>query len=591
MPESVAHVQRTERFDLNALYETSRLLSTSLDLEFVLNNLLLTAMSKLLVTRGAVLLFDPLESAYRTASSKGLSSLKAGDWLRFDQPIGDRMLMGEEVPENLSEKRIALVIPVRSGHREIGLIALGEKATRLAFERREMEFVVSLVNMTSAAVHNSLMVEELKQANRDLDGKVQQLNTLFDLSQEFNATIDRTRLVKLLSFALMGQMLVGKYLFLLRSSNGQENRQASGDPALRVVASKGIASPVLEPELASALCARREIVLLQDDVEMDPQWEGLRERGIALVIPLQQHGETCGALCLGPKMTGQPYQPDDIEFLYALGNQALVSIQNTYLIEEQIEKERLEEEIRLARDIQLRLLPQEIPKFDQLDVAALALPSRHVGGDFYDVARLDDERLLLAIADVTGKGLPAAILMANLQASLHVLIPLPVSIEEAAAHINRVICENTSYDKFITYFHSIYHHATGELHYVNAGHNPPMLLRAGGNVELLETGGLLLGVMKNMTYERGSVTLEPGDVLVLFTDGVTEAMGIAEEEYGEDRLLDVLRANHNQPAGVIIDAIHNDIRRFTGDTSRLSDDLTMVVLKVRTGNQASGASF
>jgi len=358
MPESVAHVQRTERFDLNALYETSRLLSTSLDLEFVLNNLLLTAMSKLLVTRGAVLLYDPLENAYRTASSKGLSGLKEGDWLRFDQPIGDRMLMGDEVPQNLVEKRIALVIPVRSGHREIGLIALGEKATRMPFERREMEFVVSLVNMTSAAVHNSLMVEELKQANRDLDAKIQQLNTLFDLSQEFNATIDRTRLVKLLSFALMGQMLVGKYLFLLRSSDGQENHQAGGDPALRVVASKGIASPVLEPELARALCARREIVLLQDDEETDPQWQGLRDRGIALAIPLQQHGETCGALCLGPKMTGQPYQPDDVEFLYALGNQALVSIQNTYLIEEQIEKERLEEEIRLARDIQLRLLPR-----------------------------------------------------------------------------------------------------------------------------------------------------------------------------------------------------------------------------------------
>jgi len=240
----------------------------------------------------------------------------------------------------------------------------------------------------------------------------------------------------------------------------------------------------------------------------------------------------------------------------------------------------LEEEILLARDIQLRLLPQEIPKFDRLDVAALALPSREVGGDFYDVVRLDDERLLLAIADVTGKGLPAAILMANLQASLHVLIPLPVSIEEAASHINRVICENTSYDKFITYFHSIYHHSTGELHYVNAGHNPPMLLRADGDVELLETGGLLLGVLKSMTYERGVVKLEPGDVLVLFTDGVTEAMGSAEEEYGEERLLEVLKANRHQPASVIIDAVHSDIRRFTGDTSRLSDDLTMVVMKV-----------
>lgn len=581
MSETVAHVHRTERFDLNALYETSRLLSASLDLEFVLNNLLLTAMSKLLVTRGAVMLYDPVESGYRVASSKGLTGLVTGDLHRLQVPTGDHMLMGTDVPEELSRHRIALVIPVRSGHRDIGLIVLGAKATRQPFERRELEFISSLVNMSSAAVHNSLMVQELKQANHDLDAKIQQLNTLFDLSKAFNAVISRERLVKLLSFSLMGHTLVSKYLFLLRTTVGQPAGLEDGDELFQVVTAKGISNPILEPDLARALCERQEMILLQDEADAAPEWEGLRTRGIHLVLPLQQNEETCAVLCLGPKMTGQPYQPDDIDFLYALGNLAFVSLQNTYLVEEQIEKKRLEEEMRLARDIQLRLLPQEIPAFEDVDAAALAIPSREVGGDYFDFSPLDSRRLLLAIADVTGKGLPAALLMANLQASLHVLFPLHMTIEEAASHINRVVCENTSYDKFITYFHAIFHRDQRTLEYVNAGHNPPILLRANGNVEYLERGGLLLGVMKYLTYERGHVELEPGDLLVLFTDGVTEAMGDDGEEYGDDRFLDVLRAHRLEPTRDILDAVHRDIRRFTGDTSRLSDDLTMVALKLK----------
>jgi sigma-B regulation protein RsbU (phosphoserine phosphatase) len=571
--------QRTDRFDLRALYETSQLLSASLDLAFVLNNLLLTGMSKLLVTRGIALLYDPVERHFRVAAVKGLPSLKTGDAVHLEASVFDRLCQGDDVPALLADQRIVLMLPVASGHRQIGLIGLGKKATGQPFESQELEFIQSLVNMSSAAVHNSLMVEELRQANRDLDGKIQQLNTLFDLSQEFNATVERDRLAKLLSFALMGQMTVAKHLFLLR---GAADRDGDGreDDDFRVVASKGIANGVLEPPLLEALGVLDTLLWLKEEEEIDPQWTGLVKRGISLVLPIRQQGETRALLCLGRKMTGQPYQPDDIEFLYALGNLAFVSIQNSYLVEEQIEKEKLEEEMRLARQIQEKLQPQDIPRFEGLDIATVAIPSRHVAGDYFDVVRLASGRLLLAIADVTGKGVPASLLMSNLQACLHVMLPMEVSLEEATGHINRVICENTTYDKFITFVQGIYDPNTRTFRYVNAGHNPPMLLRADGTFELLETGGVLLGVMKGLPYESGTVTLGPGDVLALFTDGVTEAMSPTEEEYGEPRLEAALRAHQSDTAQGLLDAVLADIRTFTEHVPVLSDDLTMIVVKV-----------
>ncbi|QXD15476.1 SpoIIE family protein phosphatase [Rhodocaloribacter litoris] len=574
MPEASPPVRQTERFDLRALHETSQLLSTSLDLEFVLNNLLLTAMSKLLVTRGVALLHDPVEDGYEVAAVKGIANLRCGERLRLDGEARGALLRDEAVPEALAVHRVVLVLPIVFGHRHIGFVGLGGKMTGEAFSNKELEFVQSLVNMASAAVHNSLMVAELRQANRDLDAKVQQLNTLFDLSQEFNATVDRERLVHLLSLALMGQLLVGKYLFLMGEREGEARPHA-----FRIVTARGVGEDPVEPELIEALCELKTMLLLQDEAEADPRWDGLRRRGLVLALPIRHQGETCAMLCLGPKRTGLPYRPDDVEFLTALGNLAFVSLQNAFLVEQQIEKERLEEEMRLARAIQMKLQPQRLPALRGLEIAAVALPSRYVAGDYYDVLRLDDDRLLLAIADVTGKGLPASLLMSNLQACIHVMAPMDITLEEAVAHANRVVCENTDYDKFITLCTGIYDARDRSFQYVNAGHNPPVLVRDDGSVALLEKGGLLLGVFSASTYERGTVTLAPGDVLVLFTDGVTEAMSPGGEEYGEERLEAVLKAHRRASAPALLDAVLADVRRFTGEASALSDDLTMIVVK------------
>lgn len=576
MPETTPQNQRAARHDLRALYETSQMLSSSLDLEFILNNLLLTAMSKLLVTRGVALLYDEAQLCYKVLKIKGLPGIKAGQKIELDELHSGELIGADDIPEELAQHQIVMLLPVAFGHRKIGLIGLGAKATGQSFDKEELEFILSLVNMSSASVLNSLMVEELQKTNRELDGKVQQLNTLFDLSQEFNSSIDRNQLVKLLAFSLMGQMLVNKHLFLLK----RQDDEAGPDDHFQIVAAQGVSKSVCTPELLKKLSTLKKELQFTSKEECPPDWKPLCNEGLALILPLQHKEETGAILCLGRKMTGQQYQPGDIELLYALGNLAYVSIQNTYLVEQQIEKERLEEEMRLARDIQEGLLPRETPKVAGLDIASLALPSRHVGGDYFDLVSQKNGSLLLAIADVTGKGVPAALLMANLQACLHTMVPMDLTMEEFIGHMNRVICQNTSYDKFITAFTGLYDPVSRRFEYVNAGHNPPMLLRKNGDLELLEEGGLLLGVMLDMPYDRGCVDLHTGDILMSFTDGVTEAMSPEEEEFHEDRLEAILRENQSKSAQEILDAVRKAIVDFTGSETQLSDDLTMIVMKV-----------
>ena len=562
MSQKALRAQRAQRYDLHALFQTSRMLGSSLELDFVLSNLLLTAMSKLLVTRSVALMRDPLAQAWRVAAVKGLPSLTEGAVLQLPKLSDDELLTGTQVPKELADLDIVLIIPVRTRDREIGIIALGPKATRQPFDDEELEFVQSLVHMSAAAVHNSLMVEELRQANRDLDGKIQQLRTLFELSKEFNATVDKQRVMRVFSFALMGQMLVKRYVFHIKRGESFE-----------LVSVQGVPDADIDGTFLDDLS---DLVILNGN--QPGQFAELARHQLEVALPIRQQDEVQGVLCLGAKMTNQPYQPDEIEFLYSLGSLAVISIQNAELVEERIERKRLEEELRMARSIQRRLLPGCIPKAAGLEVATLALPSREVGGDYFDVLSLAGDRLLFMIADVTGKGMPAALLMSTIHACTHVMVPMTMSLKESIANTNRVVFDNTDPDKFITAFAAIYH-TSGLLEYVNAGHEPPLLVRQDGAIERLETGGPLLGVVPGMQYAEGEVQLAAGDTVVLFTDGVTEAMGTSMEEYTESRLQDLVLAERHCSASSLVERIQEDVEAFTGPVEALSDDRTLLVLK------------
>jgi sigma-B regulation protein RsbU (phosphoserine phosphatase) len=302
--------------------------------------------------------------------------------------------------------------------------------------------------------------------------------------------------------------------------------------------------------------------------------------GITAIVPMHIQQKTKGMILLGERLRGGAYLQADLEFLYSLGNLAIISIENARLFKEAIEKQRMEDELNIASEIQQGLLPEKLPSIPGFDIAALTIPSKEVGGDYYDVIMREKGEYILAIGDVSGKGMPAALLMANVQAALRALSPLCISISETTGRINDITCANIrGGTRFITFFSGILDPQTRQFRYTNAGHNPPYLLHKDGTVGELEEGGLILGVFKTTTpYVESSITISSGDILVMYTDGVSEAMDQHGEQFTEERLQSILKDSSGLSAKEIIQSIQKALESHTKGFAQ-SDDITMLVLK------------
>ena len=249
--------------------------------------------------------------------------------------------------------------------------------------------------------------------------------------------------------------------------------------------------------------------------------------------------------------------------------------------ERQASQERLERDVRIAQEVQARLFPQKVPKSAALECDGVCRPARGVAGDYYDFLEIDRGHLGLALGDVAGKGISAALLMASLQGALRSHASLSDGEPaEAASDINAQIHALTDAHRFATFFWAIFDEARRTLTYVNAGHNPPMLLRASGALERLTTGGPPLGVFGDSRYRQDTVRLAAGDLLVVFSDGITEAPDAADEEFGETRLEGILRSNANLPAGALCGAVLSAVEAFQSGTAQ-ADDMTVVAARVR----------
>jgi sigma-B regulation protein RsbU (phosphoserine phosphatase) len=258
---------------------------------------------------------------------------------------------------------------------------------------------------------------------------------------------------------------------------------------------------------------------------------------------------------------------------------AIISIENSRLFEETIEKQKMEKDLELARSIQQNLLPSKLPKSGHYQIAAINKTAKLVGGDYYDFVKLDENRLLIAIADVSGKGIQASLLMANLQAFLKSIYKQNYKLEEASNFLNDLVSENTTNGSFITFFWGILNIETQEFTYVNMGHNPPLLIRD-GSITKLKKGGMILGVLKTVIpYDYEVIKMKPKDTLILFTDGVTEAMNNEKEEYTDERLEELCLDISNNNADVILDKILQDVYKHSAGTEQ-SDDITGLVLKI-----------
>jgi serine phosphatase RsbU (regulator of sigma subunit) len=297
----------------------------------------------------------------------------------------------------------------------------------------------------------------------------------------------------------------------------------------------------------------------------------LRKAGGSLVVPIRLKGELIGFFSLGSKLSDEEYSPEDIEFLLAAAEQTAVGINDVRL-------RKQEQEFEQAREIQEGLLPKEIPQLPGYHISGAWHPARAVGGDYFDVFRLGENKLAFCIGDVAGKGTSAALLMSNLQATVKAFAGDRVSPKELCKKVNAAICNNTAADRFITFFYGVLEAEKNNIVYTNAGHNPPILLRAEGTVIRLDQGGLVLGIFPDCEYQEGEMHLSAGDRLLLFTDGLVEATRTEEGEFGEGRLVRQLVENHQLGALGLQEKLMATVREFChGD---FDDDVTLVVLSV-----------
>ncbi|MBK7935396.1 MAG: SpoIIE family protein phosphatase [Acidobacteria bacterium] len=323
--------------------------------------------------------------------------------------------------------------------------------------------------------------------------------------------------------------------------------------------------------------------VLTSDAQHDPRFasqtivlQGIRS---VLAVPLSVDERNVFGLIYADSPTYEStFKEEHLDILTTLASVASIRVENASLMDERLNRERMERELELATEIQQRFQPAGPPTVDGYEFQGISFSCYEIGGDYYDFLPRHDGKMMVALGDVSGKGTEAALLMSSLHAEMNAQVAAKTPLEDMVVSINKYLTENTPANRFITLFTAELDAASGGLKFINAGHNPPLIGRADGTIEQLASGGLPLGIMPFAEYEVGTAGLGPGDVLVIYSDGVSEANNINEDEFGMGRLTAVISANVGRSASGIRDKVESALSEFTG-TAAPNDDITLVIVK------------
>jgi sigma-B regulation protein RsbU (phosphoserine phosphatase) len=394
---------------------------------------------------------------------------------------------------------------------------------------------------------------------------------LGELSEQVRSILDTGELLHTVSRKIAESLHVDRIAVMLRDGAMFRPAFATGYPA-----PIDFSLPSEAPVISHLRDARAPVV---PDAEEQSELPGLDAR---LVLPLASKNDLLGFISLGPKRSEEPYSSDDTRLLLTVAAQTGLALENSRLSEaiahEVSQRELLNREIEIAREVQQRLFPQNLPHIVSLDYAGHCRPAQGVGGDYYDFLALSDGQLGLAIADISGKGIPAALLMASLQASVRGQSQGPGDVASLMTNVNRLVYEASPANRYATFFYAQFDPRTRRLIWSNGGHNPPILLR-GGDVIRLETGGPVVGLFPRSSYEQDAIALQAGDLLIFYTDGMSEAENPAEDEWGEDALISAARACAEQTPVEMIASIMNAADAFASGAPQ-HDDMTLVIARV-----------
>jgi len=412
---------------------------------------------------------------------------------------------------------------------------------------------------------------------------------LSELSDQVRSIVETRPLIETVANRIAETLHIPQVAVLLAGGAGYLPAYALGYASPPEVAFRGAAGTVrilrTQREPARVYFDDPDSWLYRDPGVSEEERSGLARLQSELLLPLNAREKLLGFISLGAKRSDEPYSGSDVRLLKSVAAQAGLALENARLMseiaEEVAQRERLNREVEIAREVQERLFPQTLPPIAGIEYAGACRPALGVGGDYYDFLALPGGQLGIAIGDVSGKGIAAALMMASLQASLRgEATRAPENLGALVSNVNRLVYEASASNRYATFFYGQYNPASRRLTYVNAGHNPPMLFRCAGGqwqVVRLEASGTVVGLLESFPYEQATLTIDPGDVFVAFTDGISEAMNGADEEWGEEKLIETIKGCAGLGAPDIITRVMQAADEFVAGAKQ-HDDMTLVVL-------------
>lgn len=579
--------------DLGFLFDASRRLNRSLEFDALLTEIRRVCLEAVAAEAVSVLIWDEdrrrleFQLAFnRSDEAARRLFVRPGEgmagWIaENDEPVVVNNLKHDlryqhEIDRLLGfQGRSVLGIPIHRGRGVVGVIELVNALSPEGFSDKDLQMLLALADPLAIALDNALLYRNLereKAENEILYRVGLKLSQALDLDSTLSVILDL--IAEVLPYDAAGIFLVdGEELESVSHRGYRRGEEETlnlkiGPGAIGWVVKNG--EPLRIPDVSSD---RRYFMARP----------GTRSE---LAVPLIVAGEVIGAFNLENDLL-DAYRPRDVRILMSLANQAAISVQRARMHQELLRRQRLQDEVELARRIQQAFLPAREPEVPGFHVSGGTVPSLEVGGDSYDVIQIEKGQLGIMIADVAGKGIPAALILATFGAAMRTEVRNQYAIRRILRNVNTLLLETTAADHFVTGVYGVLDTAQSIFTYSNAGHNPPILLRHDGRLDSLRQGGPILGILPDVDFEEGRVHLSAGDCILFYTDGASEGRNSLGEEFGVERLEALLRRLRGESAVEIRLAIQEEILRHCD--GKADDDVTLVVLKVgETGKEPAG---
>ena len=516
----------------------------------------------------------------KTDNDKEYKNASEIRWINYYQDVLTKATM----PDNsalhafLKFYQLDIILPIRHDKRCFGF--LGIATTSKLINDVELQIAEFIMHYLSQLWKNVELLHDIKRASEQTQTLLEEFSTLMEISRAIESGKDLQNLL---------EFIMTECLQVIRAEAGSIMLMSEDEKELEFRVALGPKGKDIKPfklELGKGIAgwvAKNGKPLLAPDAYIDKRFDpsfdkrtGFKTKSI-LCVPLIHNKKIIGVVQALNRKDGEAFNLNDQQVFTIFSTQAALAIENSRLLFRELEKEAIDRDLHIASEIQRLIIPDKLPQNYGLELCGVHIPSQQVGGDFYSAFSINDKEIIVCIADVSGKGVPGALLVSTLHASLKAYSKYSNDLKEITINLNRLIMDISTSDKFITTFMAKYNKDNSILEFINAGHNPPLLVKGDKTVERLKSTGISIGVIE-FDYKVQSKKLDSGDLLVLFTDGVTETVNKNNNNFGDDRLINLVKEYHSESCSSLEYRILKALNTFRG-SKNARDDLSLLLAR------------